>query len=146
MDAPALQADVARAPRLVHWVARSDMLDMHRWGLVASGLNPGEPLAASRDTPAGRLQWRLLVREDGQCLNGGALPTLIEWTGPHPTDTLPDAGVALQSLVVCGLPPKAADVLRLRGVERAPGPGPVLQATLRTPLGEVVLSSGEDRT
>ncbi|MED5620807.1 VOC family protein [Ideonella sp. BN130291] len=144
MDSPALQAAVAHAPQLVHWVGRSDMLDMHRWGLVAGGLNAGEPVAASRDTPAGRLQWRMLLRDDGQLLNGGALPTLIEWTGPHPTDTMPDAGLQLLQLTVRGLPAKAAEVLRPRGVELAAGEAPTLQVRLHTPRGEVLLTSAQD--
>jgi hypothetical protein len=141
MDDPALQARVEKAPQLLHWVARSDMLDMHRWGLVASGLNPGEPVAASRDTAAGRLQWRLLVRDDGQLPCGGSLPTLIEWQGRHPTESMPDAGLRLLSLVVRGLPAQAAEVLRPRGVRLLQDGGPVLSAVLSTPLGEVTLSS-----
>jgi hypothetical protein len=141
MDDPALQARVAKAPQLLHWVARSDMLAMHRRGLVASGLNPGEPVAAGRDTAAGRLQWRLLVRDDGQLPCRGSLPTLIEWQGRHPTESMPDAGLRLLSLAVRGLPAKAAEVLRPRSVRLLQEAGPALHAVLSTPLGEMTLTS-----
>jgi hypothetical protein len=37
------------------------MLDMHRWGLIHVGEPPGDPVAASRETPHGPLQWQILV-------------------------------------------------------------------------------------
>ena len=58
--------DLSAGPRLVHFVARSTMLDMHRWGLITVGFQPGLPLAASRETPAGTLSWQIVVREDGR--------------------------------------------------------------------------------
>ena len=42
-------------------------------------IDRGHVLEASRDTPAGRLAWQITVRDDGQRLFYGALPTLIEW-------------------------------------------------------------------
>ena len=50
----------------------------------AAGLDPGEPVQASRDTPQGRLAWQILVRADGRLPCGGALPTLIQWEGDAP--------------------------------------------------------------
>jgi hypothetical protein len=132
---------VREAPRLVHFVARTDNLDMHRWGLVAAGFNPGTTLAAQRETPHGLLRWRIVVPDDGQPLAGGALPTLIEWQGAHPAASLPRSGIALESLTLRGLPRAAADVLRLRPVDLQPLPGPAVQARLSTPRGPVTLSS-----
>ena len=140
LDDPALQTSLAQTPRLVHAVARSAMLDMHRWGLITVGHQPGNPVKAGRDTPAGRLEWQILLRDDGTLLCGGALPTLIQWAGPHPTLAMPASGVALQSLSLRGLPPRAREVLRLRGVEHRDS-GPALRAVFSTPRGEVVLSS-----
>jgi hypothetical protein len=152
LDDPALQAALAaHGPRLHHWVARSPQLDMHRWGLITLGQVPGEPVAASRETPHGRLQWQILVRPDG-ALPGpqaapaassttGALPTLIQWTGEHPATRMPDSGVTLRALHLHGLAPRAAEVLRLRGVRAEPGPGPALHAVLDTPRGAVELRS-----
>ena len=134
---------MAQAPLLVHVVARSAMLDMHRWGLITVGQQPGEPVTAGRDTPAGRLDWQILLRSDGALLCGGALPTLIQWAGMHPAQHLPHAGVQLQGLQLNGVPLRVRDVLRLRGVQVLAEPGPALVATFVTPLGDVTLKSME---
>jgi Glyoxalase-like domain len=142
LDAPALQQRLREAgPRLIHAVARSTMLDMHRWGLIAVGQRPGEPVAASRETPEGRLEWQILLRDDGGVDCGGALPTLLQWRGRHPAQAMPDSGVTLKALALNGVPDRARDVLRLPGVAVSAGPGPALRATLATPLGEVTLES-----
>ena len=141
LDNAELQRSLRTAPRLIHWVARSTMLDMHRWGLINVGIQPGEPVAASRDTPAGLLSWEILVREDGALNCGGALPTLIQWKGLHPAAHLADSGLSLMSLTVQGVGERARDVLRARGVQVLAAPGAALTATLATPIGEVTLSS-----
>ncbi len=141
LDDPAVQAALAQAPRLLHWVAGTRNLDMLRWGLVASGFDVGQTLAASRDTPAGRLEWRITVRDDGAVLAGGALPTLIEWRSAHPTDAMPPSGLVLQSLLLRGLPAPAQALLRTPGVRHADGEGPALEVRLQTPRGPVTLSS-----
>ncbi|GAB1388213.1 MAG: VOC family protein [Rubrivivax sp.] len=133
--------DLGGGPRLIHWVGRSPMLDMHRWGLINVGEAPGDPVAASRPTPAGLLQWQILVRADGRLGHGGALPTLIQWEGAHPTEAMPARGLALQALVVNHLPRRVREVLRLRGVECVDDAGPALRARLRTPLGNITLES-----
>jgi hypothetical protein len=133
LDEPALQAQLQQGPQLIHLVARSTMLDMHRWGLITVGHKPGDPVAASRETPAGTLSWEILVRDDGRLDCGGALPTLIQWKGPHPADAMLDSGVTLQALALHGVPERARQVLRL--------PGPALTATFDTPKGNLTLSS-----
>jgi len=131
-------ADFSAGPRLIHLVARSTMLDMHRWGLITVGLQPGEPIAASR----GDLSWQILVRPDGALPCGGALPTLIQWQGPHhPAQRLPPSGVTLRALALRGVPDRARDVLRLPKVDVAPSGAPALSAVLHTPRGDVTLES-----
>jgi hypothetical protein len=142
LDEPALQARVARSPRLIHWVARSTMLDMHRWGLITVGQRPGEPIKAGRQTPSGTLSWEILVADDGRPDCEGALPTLIQWHSPHPAEAMPDSGVTLQALMVGGVPQRARDVLRPRSVSWRDEPGMV--ATLSTPLGDVQLHSRDE--
>jgi hypothetical protein len=138
----ALQASLAEhGPRLIHAVARSTLLDMHRRGLITVGCTPGDPVSASRETPAGLLSWQILVRDDGALDGGGALPTLIQWQGTHPATRMPDSGVTLTGLTLCGVPPRARDVLRLHGVNVLPSGRPALSATLATPLGPVTLQS-----
>jgi hypothetical protein len=144
LDDPALRAAVREQPRLVHGVARTRMIEMLRWGLINCGMNPGVPLAAQRDTPHGPLKWRITVRDDGRTECAGALPTLIEWQGPHPSEHLPRSPLTLHELVLRGVPMQALDVLKLPSVQtaavdaaaRAP-----LSATLDTPRGRVVLDA-----
>jgi hypothetical protein len=134
-----LQLD--EGPRLVHIVARCTRLETHRLGLIRAGLQPGEPVAASREAPQGRLAWQILLRADGALLCGGALPTLIQWEGQHPATSLPASGVSLKSLALRGLPDPVRDVLHLPGVDISSAGTPAISAVLRCPLGEVLLES-----
>ena len=138
------EIDLSSGPRFIHWVGRSPMLDMHRWGLITVGEPPGDPVTASRETPQGLLQWQITVSADGRPRCAGALPTLIQWQGLHPAEHLPPCGVTLKSLTLRGVPARARDVLRLRGVavqaERQPGEA-ALSAVLQTPQGDVTLES-----
>lgn len=133
--------DGSGGPRLIHWVARTDALVAQRQALVDLGLDPGPAIAASRDTPQGLLAWQILVRDDGTLRCGGALPTLIRWQGRHPADAMAASGVVLKSLTLSGLPPRAAEVLDLRGIALSSAAGPALQAVLSTPRGDVTLRS-----
>jgi len=146
MDDPALQAAARVAPRLVHAVARTSMIEMVRWGLINCGLDPGVPIAAERNTPTGMLKWRITVRDDGHIECAGALPTLIEWQGPHPCDRLPESPVVLRALTLRGLPPQVVDVLKLPAAQTVPRAGAsareaALSATFETPRGAVTLDS-----
>jgi Glyoxalase-like domain len=140
LDDPALQAGLRDGPRLVHAVARTPNVEMLRWGLITLAQDPGTPLAATRDTPEGRLSWRILVRDDGALPGGGRLPTLIEWQGRHPAEALPASAVALAALNFGALTPREARLLRLRGATCKPG-GPALAVSLTTPRGDVHLSA-----
>jgi hypothetical protein len=98
LDDTGMQQTLAdQGPRLAHWVARVPDIVAARAALASLGLDPGPPVAASRDTPSGRLSWRLTVRDDGRRLFDGCLPTLIQWDGAHPTQGMTDAGLSLQS-------------------------------------------------
>ena len=129
-------------PRLLHVVARSSALAAQRAALLAAGLDIGPAIAASRDTPQGRLEWRISVRDDGRLLAGGALPTLIDWgRTPHPTATMPPSGVTLRGLTLRGLPRAAVQALGLPGIDIADAPGAAISALLDTPRGPVTLNS-----
>ena len=141
LDEPATQARLRERPRLLHVVARSDRLDATLAALAAQGIDAGQAVAAERASPNGLFRWRIAGRADGRLQFGGALPTLIEWLGMHPTDHLPPSGVALQSLTLGGLPDAAVQVLALQGV--AFTPGAALRAVLDTPRGAVELSSDD---
>lgn len=145
LDDVVVKQKVRQQPRLVHFVARISDAQSALQGLQQIGIDRGELLAAQRSTANGLLSWRITVRPDGQRLFYGGLPTLIEWDSTHPADTLPDAGVALQSLHVSY--PRPADLdgayaaIGLEGVAVAQGM-PNLAATLATPKGLVTLQSG----
>lgn len=141
LDEPGTQARLREWPRLLHWVARSSRLDATLAALAAMGIDGGQAVAAERASPNGIYRWRIAGRADGRLLFGGALPTLIEWSGMHPTDHLPASAVALQSLTLGGLPSEAAQALALQGVAHAPGAA--LRAVLDTPRGPVELSSDD---
>lgn len=134
LDDPTVRARLSVAPVLLHWVARPAVLppgpDDH-----------GERLRLHR----GPMTWTVTVPADG-ALPGdgrGLVPSLIHWDGAHPTDTLPDAGVRLERLVLTG--PEGRHLrARLAGLGLSAlatvsdGP-PMLHAELRTPLGAVTL-------
>ena len=104
----------------------------------------GRVLAASRPTPQGLLAWQISVRDDGQRLFGGCLPTLIAWDSAHPTHTMPASGVTLQSLALRH--PQAIPLATacastgLHGIPITLGPAQI-QAQLATPRGLVSLQS-----
>jgi hypothetical protein len=129
-----LDARLAGPPALWHAVARSTMLDMHRRGLIHARADPGVPVAASR----GDLRWQILVRDDGRRV--GALPTLIQWQGPHPADRLPDSGLRLRGVRLDGLPAAQRTVLRLRGIAGAAHGPARWTVDLDTPRGPVTLT------
>ncbi|MDH4059721.1 MAG: VOC family protein [Aquincola sp.] len=133
--------DVSAGPRLVHWVGRIPAIEADLQALRSLGIDAGEVLAASRDTPHGPLHWRIAVRRDGALQFGGALPTLIEWGERHPATTMPASGVTLRSLTLRRLGAAIVDTLGLQDVLVAADSGPALCAQLDTPLGPVTLDT-----
>ena len=147
LDDEALRATLQRqGPRLIHFVAR--VADAQAAVRALAGGRPsidrGAVIEASRDTPAGRLEWRITVRDDGQRLLYGALPTLIQWGAVHPTDSMAPSGLELVSLAACHpraeMLKRAFELIGLAGVDVQAG-SPNLVATLRTPRGLVTLES-----
>ena len=152
MDDAALQAAVTIEPRLVHFVVNTSDIQAARAALKAQGIDRGSAVQASRHSRRGVLQWQITVREDGQRLFNGALPSLIQWGKPeaaeplrlHPRNSLPRSGVTLQSIAVTH---PAADKLQaafnaigLTGISVETGPANIT-ATLHTPKGIVELQS-----
>ena len=134
--------DLRGGPRLLTWVARSSAIDSQTEALRAAGLDIGPVIGASRDTPQGRLEWRLSVRDDGCLLAGGALPMLIDWgRAPHPAPSMIAPGVTLRGLTLHGLTPAAIHALDCRSVQHGGDVGPALSITLDTPRGRITLTS-----
>ena len=147
LDDAALQAELAQhGPRLIHFVARVPDAATALRALAAgpAPIDRGPLVEASRDTAAGRLDWKISVRDDGQRLLYGALPTVIEWGPVHPTDTMPASGVTLTALHASHPRPavlqEALAALGLDAVAVQAGP-PNLVAVLQTPRGPVTLES-----
>jgi hypothetical protein len=148
LDDPVLQHGLAQhGPQLIHFVAR--VPDAHA-GVHALAAEPtriarGHVIHAARDTPVGRLEWHITVRDDGQRLFYGTLPTLIQWGAAHPTDRMPASGIALAALAATH--PRADTLatalraIRLDGEVQVEAGPPNLIATLETPRGRVTLES-----
>lgn len=128
LDTPAMQARVAKRPRLIHWVAAVPSLT-------------GHPLALPLER--GDARWRLTVPPDGSLPGGGVEPSLIAWETPPPADSLPPSGVTLRTLELLGPQPErltpwaaqhqGADI-QVRWAAQ-----PQLRATLTAPGGQVTL-------
>jgi hypothetical protein len=153
MDDRELQARVAsEGPQLVHFVASVPGVVSAVKALAALGLDRGSVLEVSRQTATALLQWRITVRDDGQRLFYGGLPTLIQWgeagqdpaRAAHPLDAMPASGVTLQALQVSHPRPDklqaAYAAIGLADVTVTQG-APNLLATLQTPRGLVTLES-----
>ena len=145
LDDDTLQARLrTQGPQLAHWVAQVPDLPQALATLSAQGIDRGQVVAASRPTPQGLLRWQISVRDDGQRLFNGCLPTLIQWGDTHPTQAMADQGVALESLALAhpqaGALRQALDAVGLGAIPVHTGPAR-LQARLRTPRGPVDLIS-----
>ena len=152
MDDAALQKAVSVEPRLVHFVAQTPDIQTAKSALKLQGIDRGTAVEANRHTRKGRLEWKITVRDDGQRLFNGTLPSLIQWgknaeADPlrlHPRNTLPRSGVSLQSVAVTSLSSDklqaAYTAIGLSGVTVSEGERN-LTVTLRTPKGVVTLQS-----
>ena len=152
MDDPVLQKTIAQEPRLVHFVSSTDDIKAARHLWRTQGIERGQIVHASRKSSKGMLHWQITVRDDGERLFNGCLPTLIQWGKPdapeplrlHPRNSLPRSGVSLQGLAVSH--PSAAklqtamDSVGLTGVQVSSGAANLV-ATLQTPKGLVQLQS-----
>lgn len=99
LDDPALRQRLQeKGPQLIHWVASVPDIGAACARLRALGIERGPVIEASRPTPQGLLRWQITVRDDGQRLFGGALPTLIQWGDTHPADGMAPAALSLQAL------------------------------------------------
>jgi hypothetical protein len=152
LDDDGLQASIAQHPALIHFVVGTTDIEFASNNWKAQGLDVGPVVHAQRQTNKGLLNWQITVRNDGQRLFDGTLPTLIQWGKPnesepmrlHPSNSLPQSGVSLQSVTVSH---PASDKLicaykavHLRDIEMTSGEANI-SAHLQTPKGLVVLQS-----
>lgn len=145
LDNPALQHHLAiNGPQLIHFVASTPHARPAIQALASMDIDRGELLAASRMTEKGLLSWQITVRNDGQRLLNGTLPTLIEWASAHPSTGMAASGVVLQAVTASQPDTKtlgaAYAAIGMQGVAVAQGPAG-LMAVLQTPRGLVTLES-----
>jgi len=129
--------DDAAAPRLAHWVARTDA--------IRSAPPDYLDLVGPIETMTrGALQWLITIPRDGALPLDGAVPALIEWQTPgHPAAQLRDVGCALRGLEIHTAEPGRAatwlEALALRGdveiVALRAGESTRLVAHIETPAG-----------
>ena len=152
LDDAALQASIAQQPGLIHFVVNTTDVQLARHTWKAQGLDTGPVVQAHRRTGKGKLYWQITVRDDGQRLFNGTLPTLIQWGKPdaaepmrlHPRHSLPRSGVSLQNITVSHPSSEklinAYEAVHLKDIEVTSGEANI-SATLQTPKGLVVLQS-----
>lgn len=91
MDWPDQRKRAADGPFLATFVARTN--DISRAVTALPQLGP------VRDMQRGTLEWQITIRDDGAVLEGGTLPTVIQWPdGVHPTQKIPQSGCRLVRL------------------------------------------------
>ena len=132
---------LARA-RLASWVARAEDLAAVVRSAAVEGVDLGEVQQRSRQRPDGSvLAWTMTDPTKSRA--DGIVPYFIHWgDSPHPAASSP-TGCALLAIRA-----RHPDALRLRRVLRAlgldlpveQGPSAALEATIRSPAGDVVLS------
>jgi len=138
LDEPRMRAQLAEGPTLIHWVARTNDIELDA---TRTQFDPGTILPMRR----GDFEWRITVPDDGHLPAGGLVPTLIQWADQrHPADALPPAGVHLVALA--GEHPEPALVraaLAALGLSESLkvtyGRSVRLAAMLRTPRGTVTI-------
>jgi len=142
LDDAAVRRRLQDGPFLSTFVVRTDAIERDAARLPEVG--PVETMSR------GALQWRIATPADGLPVEGGLLPSLIEWpVGIDPTRAMQDFGIRLAGLRAHHPDPSAlrakwaalglADP-RLLAVECAEDAGPWLEAILDTPSGRVTLS------
>jgi len=137
LDDPDLQRALAEQPRLITWVARcGDIGD--RLARADIGAHEVRPMQRAD------LRWRMSFTPDGNLLEQGIIPPLIQWQSePHPASRLTDVGCRLRSLSAAHTDPDRVKRLLLGlGLSQQievhgprPESPPGLSAVIETPTG-----------
>jgi hypothetical protein len=147
LDTPDVQERIAARPRLIGWVARTGAIDVlsEKTGGVLGGIHPME-----RGDGSEKFRWRISIPEDGHPVEGGLVPSLIQWDVPfHPCDRLPDQQCRFEWMEAAHPnPAKVNYLLGELGLENTltltstpPYSGMTMCAYIRTPGGVKTLMS-----
>ena len=139
MDWPDQRKRAAEGPYLATFVARTNDIFRATTALPQLGL--------VRDMQRGALEWKITIRDDGGLVEGGSVPTVIQWPdGVHPTMKLPQSGCRLLRLEAFHPQPlqlkSAWESIGLAEDDRlciGAAPAPCLVAQIATPHGIVAL-------
>ncbi len=143
LDTIDVQERIAQKPRLLGWVARTNDIDAldKKTGSVLGSVHPME---------RGDFRWRITIPEDGYPVEGGLVPTLIQWDVPtHPCARLPDQHCRFEWMEAAHPnPAKIQYLLGELGLEKSlvltstpPYSGMTMCAYIRTPSGVKTLMS-----
>jgi hypothetical protein len=93
MDHPAQRIRAKEGAYLASFVARTSD--------IRCAVDALPELGPVRDMQRGALQWQITIPDDGGLVEGGTVPTVIQWPEHvHPTQTMPDMGCRLMRLDV----------------------------------------------
>lgn len=143
LDTHEVQERIAQRPRVIGWAARTGNIE-------ALGEKTGGVLGAVQNMERGDFRWRITIPEDGYPVEGGLIPSLIQWDTPlHPCARLPDRQCRLEWMEAAHPnPAKVRYLLGELGLEKSlvltPSPpysGMTLCAYVRTPAGVKTLMS-----
>ena len=92
LDESNIKEKIKKSPRLLCWVLEVDNIEDT---VKKCGYNPGEILQLSRD----ELTWKVTVPSNGQLVENGVLPVLIEWpNNQHPSKKLNNSKVSINKI------------------------------------------------
>lgn len=143
LDTHDVRDRIAARPRLLGWVARTD-------DIAAVDEKTGGILGGVHAMERGDFRWRITIPGDGYPVEGGLVPSLIQWDGPfHPCQRLPDQQCRFEWMEAAHPnPAKVRYLLSELGLEKlltlTPSPpyaGMTMCAHLRTPSGVKTLMS-----
>jgi len=143
LDTHEVQERIAQRPRVIGWAARTDDIVAlcEKTGGILGGIQPME---------RGDFRWRITIPEDGYPVEGGLIPSLIQWDTPiHPCQRLPDQQCRFEWMEAAHPNPARIEYLlgelglekRLVLTPSPPYSGMTLCAYVRTPSGVKTLMS-----
>jgi len=143
LDTHDVQERIAVRPRVIGWAARTADIE-------AMSEHTGGVLGGVHRMERGNFKWRITIPEDGFPVEGGLIPSLIQWdVATHPCDHLPDQQCRLEWMEAAHPnPAKVTYLLGELGLAKSlvltaspPYAGMTFCAYLRTPAGARTLMS-----